>query len=144
EPARQATLTGSRLRRGTALVWRGMRSEPRLYVLAVLASAVFGAATVAVSRAVGWATDAVVVPAISGDPAARGDIWLAGGVLAAVALTLALSVAGRRIWAGWGVAGIQADHRRGVTRQYLRLPMSWHRSHPTGQLLSNASADVEA
>ncbi|WP_402372097.1 ABC transporter ATP-binding protein [Isoptericola rhizosphaerae] len=121
-----------------------MRSEPRLYVLAVLASAVFGAATVAVSRAVGWATDAVVVPAISGDPAARGDIWLAGGVLAAVALTLALSVAGRRIWAGWGVAGIQADHRRGVTRQYLRLPMSWHRSHPTGQLLSNASADVEA
>ncbi len=144
EPARQATLTGSRLRRGTALVWRGMRSEPRLYVLAVLASAVFGAATVAVSRAVGWATDAVVVPAISGDPAARGDIWLAGGVLAAVALTLALSVAGRRIWAGWGVAGIQADHRRGVTWQYLRLPMSWHRSHPTGQLLSNASADVEA
>src|SRR5690606_30800167 len=90
------------------------------------------------------ATDAVVVPAISGGPAARGDIWLAGGVLAAVALTLALSVAGRRIWAGWGVAGIQADHRRGVTRQYLRLPMSWHRSHPTGQLLSNASADVEA
>ncbi|MCK0115797.1 ABC transporter ATP-binding protein/permease [Isoptericola sp. S6320L] len=121
-----------------------MRTEPRLYVLAVLASAVFGAATVAVSRAVGWATDAVVVPAISGDPAAQGDIWLAGGVLAAVALTLALSVAGRRIWAGWGVAGIQADHRRGVTRQYLRLPMSWHRSHPTGQLLSNASADVEA
>ncbi|PRZ03444.1 ABC-type multidrug transport system fused ATPase/permease subunit [Isoptericola sp. CG 20/1183] len=144
EPARQATLTGSRLRRGTVLVWRGMRTEPRLYVLAVLASAVFGAATVAVSRAVGWATDAVVVPAISGDPAAQGDIWLAGGVLAAVALTLALSVAGRRIWAGWGVAGIQADHRRGVTRQYLRLPMSWHRSHPTGQLLSNASADVEA
>jgi ATP-binding cassette, subfamily B, bacterial len=144
EPARQATLTGSRLRRGTVLVWRGMRSEPRLYVLAVLASAVFGAATVAVSRAVGWATDAVVVPAISGDTAARGDIWLAGGVLAAVALTLALSVAGRRIWAGWGVAGIQAHHRRGVTRQYLRLPMSWHRSHPTGQLLSNASADVEA
>ena len=74
----------------------------------------------------------------------RRDLLRAGGVLAAVALTLALSVAGRRIWAGWGVAGIQADHRRGVTRQYLRLPMSWHRSHPTGQLLSNASADVEA
>ncbi|WP_246256680.1 ABC transporter ATP-binding protein [Isoptericola halotolerans] len=121
-----------------------MRTEPRLYVLAVLASAVFGAATVAVSRAVGWATDAVVVPALAGDEAARADIWLAGGVLATVALTLALSVAGRRIWAGWGVVGIQADHRRGVTRQYLRLPLSWHRAHPTGQLLSNASADVEA
>ncbi|GAA1969344.1 ABC transporter ATP-binding protein [Isoptericola halotolerans] len=144
EPARPAALSGSRLRRGTVLVWRGMRTEPRLYVLAVLASAVFGAATVAVSRAVGWATDAVVVPALAGDEAARADIWLAGGVLATVALTLALSVAGRRIWAGWGVVGIQADHRRGVTRQYLRLPLSWHRAHPTGQLLSNASADVEA
>ncbi|WP_277210780.1 ABC transporter ATP-binding protein [Isoptericola croceus] len=121
-----------------------MRSEPRLYLLAVVASAVFGAATVAVSRAVGWATDAVVIPAIAGDESARGDIWLAGGVLAAVAVTLALSVAGRRIWAGWGVVGIQAGHRRGVTRQYLRLPMTWHRAHPTGQLLSNASADVEA
>ena len=141
---RPATLTGSRLRRSCALLWRGMRAEPRLYLLAVIASAVFGAATVAVSRAVGWATDAVVVPALAGDAAARADIWLAGGVLALVALTLALSVAGRRIWAGWGNVGLQAQHRRGVTRQYLRLPMSWHRSHPAGQLLSNASADVEA
>ncbi|WP_402465897.1 ABC transporter ATP-binding protein [Isoptericola aurantiacus] len=141
---RPVTLTGSRLRRSVVLLWRGMRSEPRLYVLAVVASAVFGAATVAVSRAVGWATDAVVVPAVAGDAVARGQIWVAGGVLALVALTLALSVAGRRIWAGWGNVGIQARHRRGVTRQYLRLPLSWHRAHPAGQLLSNASADVEA
>jgi ATP-binding cassette, subfamily B, bacterial len=39
--------------------------------IAVAASALFGAATVAVSRAVGWATDTVVVPAIAGDPAAE-------------------------------------------------------------------------
>jgi len=121
-----------------------MRSEPRLYVLAVGASAVFGAATVAVSRAVGWATDAVVVPAIAGDPDARSLIWVAGLVLAAVALTLALGVAGRRIWAGYGFAAIQAHHRRGLSRQYLRLPVSWHRAHPAGRLLSAASADVEA
>ncbi|MFD6176111.1 MULTISPECIES: ABC transporter ATP-binding protein [unclassified Isoptericola] len=121
-----------------------MRSEPRLYVLAVGASALFGAATVAVSRAVGWATDAVVVPAIAGDEAAQGRIWMAGLVLAAVALTLALGVAGRRIWAGYGFAAIQAHHRRGLSGQYLRLPVSWHRSHPAGRLLSAASADVEA
>ncbi|MFE5310861.1 ABC transporter ATP-binding protein [Isoptericola sp. NPDC056605] len=121
-----------------------MRSEPRLYVLAVGASAVFGAATVAVSRAVGWATDAVVVPAIAGDPDARSRVWVAGLVLAAVALTLALGVAGRRIWAGYGFAAIQAHHRRGLSHQYLRLPVSWHRAHPAGRLLSAASADVEA
>jgi ATP-binding cassette subfamily B protein len=144
ETARPAALTGSRLRRSSALMWRGMRTEPRLYLLAVVASAIFGATTVAVSRAVGWATDTVVVPALAGDTAARAEIWLAGGVLAAVALTLALAVAARRIWAGWGFVGIQATHRRGLTRQFLRLPMSWHRAHPAGQLLSNTSADVEA
>jgi ABC-type multidrug transport system fused ATPase/permease subunit len=39
---------------------------------------------------------------------------------------------------------LQARYRRRVTRQYLRLPLSWHHRHPTGQLLSNANADVEA
>jgi ABC-type multidrug transport system fused ATPase/permease subunit len=37
-----------------------------------------------------------------------------------------------------------AQYRREVTRQYLRLPLSWHHRHPSGQLLSNANADVEA
>ncbi|MBO9554406.1 ABC transporter ATP-binding protein [Cellulomonas sp.] len=123
---------------------RGMRAHPGTYTLAVGTSAVFGAATVGVSRVLGAVTDRVVVPALAGDPEARGDIWLAGLALVLVAVTLALSVAGRRVFAGKGFALIQADHRAAVTRQYLRLPMSWHRRHPTGQLLSNASADVEA
>ena len=137
-------LTGSVLRRSLLLLGRGIASQPRTYVLAIGTSAAYGALTVAVSRVLGWATDDVVVPALGGDPDARGRIWVAGGVLALVALSLAAAVAGRRIFAGMGVADQQAMHRRAVTRQYLRLPMTWHRAHPTGQLLSNASADVEA
>jgi ATP-binding cassette subfamily B protein len=137
-------LTGSRVRRSIALMWRGMRSHPGLYVLAVGASGIFGALTVGVSRAVGWATDSIVVPAIAGDQAAQDRIWLGGLVLGAVALTLALSVAGRRIWAGFGVTRIQADHRTALTRQYLRLPASWHRAHPAGQLLNHTTSDTEA
>lgn len=137
-------LTGSRVRRSFALMWRGMRSHPGIYVLAVGASGLFGALTVGVSRAVGWATDSIVVPAIAGDAAARDRVWLGGLVLAAVALTLALSVAGRRIWAGFGVVRIQADHRTALTRQYLRLPASWHRAHPAGQLLNHTTSDTEA
>ncbi|WP_169736389.1 ABC transporter ATP-binding protein, partial [Promicromonospora kroppenstedtii] len=125
-------------------MWRGMRAHPGIYVLAVGASGLFGALTVAVSRAVGWATDSVVVPAIGGDEAAQDRVWLAGLVLGAVALSLALSVAGRRIWAGYGFVGIQADHRTTLTRQYLRLPVSWHRSHPAGQLLNHTTSDTEA
>src|SRR3712207_7370204 len=39
---------------------------------------------------------------------------------------------------------LQAEYRRRGTGQYLRLPLSWHQRHPTGQLLSNANSDVEA
>ncbi|WP_235915452.1 ABC transporter ATP-binding protein [Puerhibacterium puerhi] len=144
EPARPVALTGSRLRRSLQLVGRGIAADPWVYVLAIGFSSLFGAATVAVSRAVGWATDAVVVPAIAGDAAARGRIWQAGLVLAAVALTLAVSVWGRRVWAGWGYVDVGALHRRRLAAAYLRLPMSWHRAHPAGQLLAHASSDVEA
>jgi ATP-binding cassette, subfamily B, bacterial len=140
----RAALSGGATRRSLQLIWRGLASQPRTYLLAILTSALFGALTVGVSQALGRVTDDVIVPALAGDEAARGRIGWAGLVLLGVAVSLALSVAGRRIFAGIGYADIQADHRRGVTRQYLRLPMSWHRSHPTGQLLSNASADVEA
>lgn len=143
-PGRRAELTGGAVRRSVQLIVRGLRSQPRTYVLAISTSAVFGAAMVGVSQALGMVTDRVVVPALAGDADARGRVWLAGLALLGVALTLALAVAGRRIFAGVGYADIQADHRRAVTRQYLRLPMSWHRRHPTGQLLANASSDVEA
>jgi len=139
-----AALTGGVARRSIQLMWRGMAANPGTYLLAVGLSAVFGAATVGVSQLLGMVTDRVVIPALGGDKGARGDLGTAGLVLVAVAVVLALGVAGRRIFAGVGYADIQAGHRRGVTRQYLRLPMSWHRAHPTGQLLANASSDVEA
>ncbi|MEN0128033.1 MAG: ABC transporter ATP-binding protein [Brevundimonas sp.] len=139
-----AALRGSTLARGAKLVGRAIRSHPWVYTIAIGVSAVFGAVTVGVSRVLGWATDSVVVPALDGDPVARGRIWHAGLVIAAVAVTLAFSVALRRIFAGLGFALVQEDHRLAVTRQYLRLPLSWHRRHPAGQLLSNAGADVEA
>lgn len=141
---RPAALTGGVFRRSWQLIWRGMAAHPRTYVAAVGLSAVFGAATVAVSQVLGQVTDRVVVPALAGDLEARDRIGLAGLALVAVAVVLALGVAGRRIFAGIGYSDIGADHRRGVTRQYVRLPMSWHRAHPTGQLLANASSDVEA
>ncbi len=141
---RAAALSGSPVRRGFRLLGRGMSAHPRIYVGAIGTSAAFGALTVAVSQVLGSVTDSVVVPAIGGDLDARGRTWLAGLALLGVAFTLALAVAGRRIFAGMGYAGIGADHRRAVTRQYLRLPISWHRAHPTGQLLANASSDVEA
>ena len=56
----------------------------------------------------------------------------------------AAGIVARRLGAGVMQYRLQASYRREVTRQYLRLPLSWHQRHPTGQLLSNANADVEA
>ncbi|HEX2705084.1 MAG TPA: ABC transporter ATP-binding protein, partial [Candidatus Lustribacter sp.] len=50
----------------------------------------------------------------------------------------------RRVAAALTMFNLGADFRRRVTRQYLTLPLSWHHRHPSGQLLSNANADVEA
>jgi ABC-type multidrug transport system fused ATPase/permease subunit len=115
-----------------------------VYVAAIGSSALFGAATVGVSRSLGWATDAVVVPALSGDGVARGNIGRAGLVVLGAAFLLALGVWGRRVFAGMGAADIQADHRRAVTRRLIELPMSWHRGHAAGRLLATASSDTEA
>lgn len=137
-------LTGSRTRRSVQLMVRGLRADPWIFGLGIAGSVLFGALTVGVSQVLGQVTDSVVIPALeSGDHSTRA-VWLGGAALVAVALGLGISVAFRRIFAGMGVARLQAQHREQVTKQYLRLPMSWHRAHPTGQLLSNANADVEA
>lgn len=141
---RPATLTGSAARRSVALLWRGMRAHPGIYVLAVGSSAIFGALTVGVAQAVGWATNHAVVPVLHGDVPAGERVPDAVILLLAVAIALAIGVVGRRIFAGMGFAGLQSDHRRGLARQYLRLPMSWHQRHPAGQLLAHVSSDVDA
>ena len=140
----EVSLTGSRTRQAMSLLWRSMKMTPRTYVLAVGSSALWGAVTVGVSQAIGWATSTVVVPALEGQEAARGRIWQAAVLLVVTALGLACGVWGRRVWAGWGNVNIAAVHRRRLTAAYLRLPMSWHKAHPTGQLLAHASADVDA
>lgn len=141
---RPHALPGSRTRQSVLLMARGIRDEWRTYALAIGISALGGATTVAVSVVLGDATDAVVVPALTGEQVTPAEVWRAGGVIAAAALALALTVAGRRIFAGIGYAKLGANHRRAVTHRFLDLPLSWHRSQPTGQLLSHASSDAEA
>ena len=139
-----ARLRGGELRRSLALIGRGLCEQPRASAIAIGASAVYGVGTVASGWLLGRATDDVIVPAVGGQAVTARDVWLMGGALLLVSLVTSVSVALRRIYAGMVAFDIQAEHRRRVTRHYLRLPMSWHRKHPTGQLLAHASSDVEA
>ncbi len=138
------TVRQGTMRRGFGVLWRGIREQPRWFAVAVLGAAVYGVGTAGSGYVLGRVTDQVLAPAFASGQVDPGSLWAATGVLAAVATVTAIAVAVRRIFAGLTSINLQASYRRQVSSQYLRLPLSWHHRHPTGQLLSNASSDIEA
>ncbi|MEV0596507.1 ABC transporter ATP-binding protein [Nonomuraea cavernae] len=132
------------MRKGLRVLGVAVRTEKGVFTAAVLASALYGGMTVASAWALGWATENVVLPAFDRGDVPSGALWTATLLIMGAALLKAIGVAGRRILAGLLQYRMQARSRREVTKQYLRLPLAWHHRHPTGQLLSNASADAEA
>jgi ABC-type multidrug transport system fused ATPase/permease subunit len=132
------------LREGARVLARGIRAEPGVFTLSLLASAAFGVTTVASASVVGHITETVIAPAFASGSTTARALAGAAGLLVGVALLKAVAIMMRRLFAGIMQFRLQARDRRRVTRQYLRLPLSWHQRHPTGELLSNANSDVEA
>ncbi len=132
------------LRDGFAVLGVAIRREPWVFTLSTLGSVLFGALTVADAWVLGWSTDNVVLPAFDDGDIRPGGLLTILALFVGVAILRAVGIVARRLGAGVMQYRMQAHYRRAVTRQYLRLPMSWHQQHPTGQLLSNANSDVEA
>ncbi len=132
------------LRRSLAIVGIGVRRQPWWFALAVVGSALYGVMTVGTAWVIGRVTHEYVAPAVQAGHATTSQLLAIGGWVAAVVVLNMVGVVTRRIAAGLTMYNVGADFRRQVTRQYLRLPLSWHHRHPSGQLLSNANADVEA
>src|SRR4051794_8351023 len=129
---------------GFAVLGVAIRREPWIFALSTLGSVLFGALTVADAWLLGWATDHVVLPAFRTGEIGSGLLVAVVALFLGVAILRAVGIVARRLGAGVMQYRMQAHYRRAVTRQYLRLPMSWHQRHPTGELLSNANSDVEA
>ncbi|MEU4543591.1 ABC transporter ATP-binding protein [Nonomuraea dietziae] len=132
------------MRQGLRVLGVAIRTEKAVFSAAVLSSSLYGGMTVASAWALGWATENVVLPAFDQGDITAAALWTGVLLIVGTALLKAVGVAGRRILAGVLQYRMQARSRRDVTKQYLRLPLAWHHQHPTGQLLSNASADAEA
>jgi ATP-binding cassette subfamily B protein len=130
-------------RRGFSLLGRGIKEQRFLFWVSVVGSVLFGFMTVADARVLGWATDHVIRPSFERGDVTEGALIAAIALFMAVAILRALGIVARRLIGGIVYYRLVAEYRRRVTRQYLTLPMSWHHRHPTGQLLSNANADVE-
>jgi ATP-binding cassette, subfamily B, bacterial len=132
------------VRRGLRHIGRAVAEQPRIFVLALLGSTLYGAMTVASAYVIGGVTDRVLLPAFDDGATSGAALTLAALTIVVVAVLKIVGILGRRLFAGIMSYRLMADYRRRVTGQYLRLPLSWHQRHPTGQLLSNANSDVEA
>jgi ABC-type multidrug transport system fused ATPase/permease subunit len=132
------------LREGLGVLRRAVSDEPGVFAVAVTGSAVFGAATALTAAVIGAVTDRVIVPAFTQGHTTTAALTAAALAIVGISVLKAAGIVTRRYFAGVMQYRLQARYRRRVTRQYLRLPLSWHHRHPTGQLLSNANADVEA
>ena len=135
---------GRTLRRGFAVLGHAIKREPWVFAVSTLGAVLFGALTVADAWVLGWAADNVVLPAYETGVAPTDGLVTVVALFTGVALLRAVAIVARRWGAGIMQYRMIAHDRRDVTRQYLRLPLSWHQRHPTGELLSNANSDVEA
>ena len=132
------------VRRALWIVGQGIRVMPGTFAVAVLGSILYGLMTAGTAWMVGRVTERQVAPAVARGEVGPGELLGIFGAIGLVVLLTTVGVLVRRIYGSMVMFGVAAEYRRRVTRQYLRLPLAWHHRHPSGQLLSNANADVEA
>jgi ABC-type multidrug transport system fused ATPase/permease subunit len=131
-------------RDGIALIRRQLPRARREFTIGAAGTVVFALATVASSYVLGWATDEVLLPAVDRGDVARSTLAAAGGAVIGVAGVRAAGIAFRRVGAYSAQYRLQARDRTEMTDRLLDLPIEWHRSHPTGELLSTVNSDAEA
>ncbi len=138
------TSQGSVLRRGARVLWRYIRLHPVPFVVAVLGAAAFSFALVAGTWVLGWVTDDLIVPAVEAGEVSWREVLVAGAVIIGLALFRAVGVVARRYYGAMAANRTQMTLRNQVTDTYLEVPLAYHLSRPTGELLAHADADVEA
>jgi ABC-type multidrug transport system fused ATPase/permease subunit len=132
------------LREGLRNIGDMIRLEPKPFTVGAVGAMINTGMTLFLSYVVGWVVAKIAVPAYENGEVVFGTVLIGVAALVATSLVRFSSMCARRIGAGVMMFGVQAHWRRQITRRYLALPVSWHQKHPTGTLLSNANADVEA
>ncbi|MEU4162397.1 ABC transporter ATP-binding protein [Actinoplanes sp. NPDC026670] len=122
----------------------GARAHPAPASAAALAGLVNGATMVGGAAAVGWATDHVVIPALTGRHVPAGAWWTSAALVLGVSAVRWSTIFVRGVATGRVQFRAQAETRRAVAHRYLDLDLSWHRRHSPGRLLAHAVSDVDA
>lgn len=128
-------------RRGARLIARIARTHPWPFVVSIVGAVLYSAAAVGATIAIGGVTDHLIAPAFSGG--VKGGAVVGGvAVVVLVGMLRGSSIVIRRYYAAMVEARMQRTLRRAVVEKYLTVPLGFHRTTPTGELLAHADADV--
>jgi ABC-type multidrug transport system fused ATPase/permease subunit len=129
--------------RGFRLIASYVRMHPGPFLVSLVGAGLFAFASIALTTALGRATDEVLRPAFSGGVEPR-RIWLAVAALMAFGCLRALGIMLRRFFSGVAGERVMATLRTRIADRYRRLALAYHRETPTGELLAHMEADVKA
>ncbi len=128
--------------RGRRLIWRSLRARPVAHAVAVTGATLFSVAAVALTRVLARVTDDVIVPGLDGDGVSAANIWKAVAAIMAVGVLRGMGAVVRRYYLAVAEYGTERIWRSQLFDQYLRLPLSFLQSRPTGELLAHADNDM--
>src|SRR5262249_52711321 len=122
--------------KGSRLMATAIRAEKKVFAISTAGAVVVAVLTVASAWVVGIVVANVVVPGLQRGRVDRVGLSVAVIVLVGISEVKMVGIFARRLGSAYFQLRMQARYRRRLTGRYLELPMSWHQSHPTGQLLS--------
>jgi ATP-binding cassette, subfamily B, bacterial len=128
---------------GFRLMGKYIRMHPGPFTISVTGSMVYALMTVLSAVVLGRVTDKVLTPAFNGGVSVA-TAWAGAIAIMAVAVIRAGGIVTRRYFAGMTWARVCATLRIRIVDRYQQLPLAYHRSHPTGELMAHSEADVMA
>ena len=129
-------------RRGLRLIVRSLRAHPVPHAIALVGASLFAITIIALSRAIGWITDNIITPGLEGDGVTNGRLWAGFAIIMIIAIVQGIGAVTRRYFLSMAESRTKGTWRSQIYRQYLDLPLSFHRSTPTGELIAHADNDL--
>lgn len=134
----------SERRSALAVQFAGARAHPGPALVATVSGLINGATMVFGAAAIGWSTDHLVIPALTGQAVPARAWWMSTLLVLGISALRLSTIFIRGLATGRVQYRAQAETRRAVVRRYLDLAPSWHRRRSPGQLLTHAVSDVDA
>ena len=125
------------VRRGLTVMWAEVRLHPRPFTYAVIGSLTYALATVLSSVVISRVVDQVITPRFQDGNVRTGAVLAGALAIFAVGVLKSAGIVFRRVNATITQARVQETLRSRVVDQFIRLPLDYHRSKPTGELLAH-------